>query len=106
MFSSYAERLKKLKNEGNRDPISFESFQTTIDAFKDEWIYPHQILQEREDNAFEMWLRAVDSHSFEFSWWLTRDGCVDMSLKPESLEVMGRKLKEDDQLSEAEEEAM
>jgi hypothetical protein len=55
-------------------------------AFKEQWIWKKMIEQELKDPEVAGWLRTVDLHSIELSWWLTKDGKIDAGKKPMVLE--------------------
>ena len=97
IFDAYNKKVVAAVGDGQKLPVTFEPYTEIMQKFKEEWIYSKQIAEENEKYEFENWLRFIDGHCLEFSWFLTRDGSVDVEKKPAALKDMGRKLMEDDE---------
>lgn len=64
-FKSYNDRitLKLGGTQEDRDPVSFEEYAETMEAFKIKWIYERMRKDELETNVFQKWIRQVDCSS-------------------------------------------
>ncbi|KAJ3125202.1 tRNA pseudouridine synthase 1 [Nowakowskiella sp. JEL0407] len=82
VYKGYNEKQPRQKEEV-REPILFSKYQKEIDEFKNKWIYEQIVTEEEQQNTFEGWLRVVDGHAPEYSWWLTHDGNVIEDEKPD-----------------------
>ncbi|KAJ3225824.1 tRNA pseudouridine synthase 1 [Clydaea vesicula] len=105
IFEAYNNKLKGVTKSDKR-PVNFEKYKEEMNTLKEEWIYSKIINEELETNEFEKWIRIIESHSMEFSWWLKKDGEIDLKLKPASLKEMGRGLleKEEEEEEDVEED--
>lgn len=81
LFSAYNKKWEK-----QQKPITFDNVKSEVDEFKKEFIYSSQNEVEDCDFVFEKWVRFVDSHWFQFEWYL-RDGKIDETLKPANYSV-------------------
>jgi hypothetical protein len=77
-----------------RDLIDFSLYDKEITEFKQKWIYNAISREENELSVFGMWLAVIDACWSDYSWYLTQDGSLDLSKKPEELFKKGVQLKE------------
>lgn len=82
-ISPLAYNDKLAKEASDKGPIDFANYEDQLLDFKKQWIWKSMIEEEIRDNVMATWLQSVDLHSFEFSWYLSRDGRIDESRRPE-----------------------
>ena len=97
LFEQYNKSIKVAIEKDDtleRDLIDFSLYQNEIDEFKQKWIYNAISKEEKEGSVFGMWLAVVDACWSDYSWYLTGNGTLDHTRKPEELFKKGVPVKE------------
>ncbi|KAI8585928.1 pseudouridine synthase [Geranomyces variabilis] len=81
VYKAYNEKWAN-ESQDRLEPIDFDKYKDTIDAFKEKWIYSRLVEEELATAQFDEWNRIIDSRSMDFEWFLTADG-VDIASKPD-----------------------
>ncbi|CAO3640060.1 unnamed protein product [Cunninghamella blakesleeana] len=61
IFNSYNNKLKDPRHHHPHDPIDYDVYKETIDAFKQKWIYSKVFDTEKEEKGFATFLASVDN---------------------------------------------
>ncbi|ORY99045.1 pseudouridine synthase [Syncephalastrum racemosum] len=64
VFGSYNKNIKSGKGGSgpDRDPIDFDKYKDTIEAFREKWIYTKIFESEKTERWFDLFLTSVDAH--------------------------------------------
>lgn len=64
-FKTYNDRIQQKVGgmQEDRDPVDFEQYAETMEAFKVEWIYEKLRQDELELSVYHKWIRQVDCSS-------------------------------------------
>ncbi|ORY49567.1 pseudouridine synthase [Rhizoclosmatium globosum] len=80
-FDSFNKQIKN-QHEDSRKLIEFDNYADLVNPFVEEWVNKDMYKEESEKHVYMNWLLHVDERSLNFSWWLTKEGTIQLSLKP------------------------
>ncbi|KAJ2643904.1 tRNA pseudouridine synthase 1 [Coemansia sp. RSA 1694] len=77
VFDGYNMRSEK-NAQGSTDHVTFEPYQSTIDAFKQRFIYDAITRTELTDNIFEGWVKSTEVFPEQYTY-INKDGVIPES---------------------------